>query len=678
MFSSSATAAIAIFRPAFFLADRALATWPLFAAAVLCSVAVAASAREVTLDIGDLQTAALSAQSLRARLRGDKLQELTLEADRLTVAGRTWRKARVTCSRLELTGHRASCAAGMLDAGEKIALSFSYVFGERQLVAELKPAADEVWRVTARFEKSTTADVKLDGARLTRLAPWLPADMPKLTGGRASGTLGIDGDAVKARLEIASVAFSDANGLHAGEKIGMTIEADAASRAGEWRWNAKLTWRAGEAFWQPLFVAAKGQRIDVQGTTARGITRVRTGTLDLPGVASVGFSADWDHAKSALTALEARAQRVRVGPLYEDLLKPLLAGTALSDLRSEGEVSFLVKMAAGELSAFDVELSGVSFEDRERRFALFGLTGRVPWQREGATTGEVSLKGAEFLKLPVGAVRVPVRLRASRIAVDKVRVPILDGALVLRDFAMAKVADEWRWRFSGELEPISMTQLTQRLEIPVMHGALSGVIPEVRYRRRTLAMDGTLAIQAFDGTITASSLQLIEPFGRAPRLHAEVDMKNLDLELLTRTFDFGTITGRIDAHVRGLELVGWEPVKFDARLVSSPGNYPRRISQRAVQNISALGGAGAAAAIQRSLLRFFEQFGYERLGLSCRLHNGVCEMDGVERAPQGYVIVKGGGIPAISVIGYNRAVDWRELVGRLKRITQENVKPIVK
>ena len=86
----------------------------------------------------------------------------------------------------------------------------------------------------------------------------------------------------------------------------------------------------------------------------------------------------------------------------------------------------------------------------------------------------------------------------------------------------------------------------------------------------------------------------------------------------------------------------------------------------------------AITALQRSVLRFLDEFGYERLGLSCRLENAVCEMDGVERAPQGYVIVKGGGVPAISVIGYNRAVDWRELVERLKRVTQDNVKPIVK
>ena len=52
-------------------------------------------------------------------------------------------------------------------------------------------------------------------------------------------------------------------------------------------------------------------------------------------------------------------------------------------------------------------------------------------------------------------------------------------------------------------------------------------------------------------------------------------------------------------------------------------------------------------------------------------------MGGVESAPQGYIIVKGGGIPAITVMGYNRNVNWRELIDRLQRITQGNVKPII-
>ncbi|MFN7085831.1 MAG: hypothetical protein ACK4N4_04305 [Burkholderiales bacterium] len=99
--------------------------------------------------------------------------------------------------------------------------------------------------------------------------------------------------------------------------------------------------------------------------------------------------------------------------------------------------------------------------------------------------------------------------------------------------------------------------------------------------------------------------------------------------------------------------------------------------QTAVRNLSALGGAGAAAAIEHSVLRFFGQFGYEKAGLSCKLRNNVCEMDGVENAPQGYVSVKGGGIPALSVIGYNRHVGWRELVERLRRIRQDDVRVVI-
>ena len=52
-------------------------------------------------------------------------------------------------------------------------------------------------------------------------------------------------------------------------------------------------------------------------------------------------------------------------------------------------------------------------------------------------------------------------------------------------------------------------------------------------------------------------------------------------------------------------------------------------------------------------------------------------MSGVEERPPGYVIVKGGGIPAITVMGYERRVDWQELLNRIKRVTQGNVKAIV-
>jgi hypothetical protein len=60
------------------------------------------------------------------------------------------------------------------------------------------------------------------------------------------------------------------------------------------------------------------------------------------------------------------------------------------------------------------------------------------------------------------------------------------------------------------------------------------------------------------------------------------------------------------------------------------------------------------------------------------LRNGICQMDGVEPAKSGYVIIKGSGIPAITVLGYNRSVSWGELLERVQRITQGNAKPIIK
>ena len=89
-----------------------------------------------------------------------------------------------------------------------------------------------------------------------------------------------------------------------------------------------------------------------------------------------------------------------------------------------------------------------------------------------------------------------------------------------------------------------------------------------------------------------------------------------------------------------------------------------------MDNISNLGGAGVAGAISRSFLRFFEEFGYDRLGISCRLVDNVCHMGGVAPAKQGYYLVEGQLLPRLDVIGYSDQVAWNSLVERLVAITK--------
>jgi hypothetical protein len=330
------------------------------------------------------------------------------------------------------------------------------------------------------------------------------------------------------------------------------------------------------------------------------------------------------------------------------------------------------------LEAMEIALQDLSFEDHGRRFAVFGANGRIPWHRTDDTRLDLEVKGGEVLRIPFGAVKLPLSMRGMRFRLESVEIPVLDGKLTVRGFATDPPGEQdWRWGFIGALAPVSLERLTQAFGWPTMHGTLSAEIPRVLYSESTLRLGGALKFRVFDGSVEARDVAIVEPFGRAPRLTADLDMRGLDLDLLTRTFSFGSITGRMDASVAGLELVDWEPVRFDARIASSPGDYPRKISQAAVQNITALGGAGASAAIQRTFLRFFEQFGYQKLGWSCRLEHGVCHMGGAEDSPQGYVIVKGSGIPALTVMGYNRSVNWQDLVERLKRVVRNNVHAVI-
>ena len=75
--------------------------------------------------------------------------------------------------------------------------------------------------------------------------------------------------------------------------------------------------------------------------------------------------------------------------------------------------------------------------------------------------------------------------------------------------------------------------------------------------------------------------------------------------------------------------------------------------------------------MSRSMLRFFDDFPYDKLGISCRLENGTCEMGGVAPAANGYYIVKGRFLPPrLDVIGYADRVNWRSLVAQLVAVTR--------
>jgi len=225
---------------------------------------------------------------------------------------------------------------------------------------------------------------------------------------------------------------------------------------------------------------------------------------------------------------------------------------------------------------------------------------------------------------------------------------------------------------------LNLNSLSQRLGWPPFTGSIGGKIPAAHFENNVLTLDGGLTINVFGGSVALSDLVMERPLGVAPTLSANVALKDIDLEPMTSVFGFGSITGRLDGHINELRLVDWSPVAFDARLETDTGwKGKRRISQRAVQNISNVGGGGLLAGLQAQVLKIFKDFGYDRIGLACKLSDNTCRMDGIGSAGDGYIIVAGAGLPRIEVVGFQRRVDWPTLVSRLQAATQGQA-PVIK
>lgn len=683
-----------------------------------------------------------------------------LQIASFTAQQREFRNVRVRCGGFTLSSVQVACSKGRLDSMPDAALDFSYVFDSQKLQLALTAPGGESWQVAGQLgERAWQVTAQLHNAQNKRLASLLPADVPLPTQGTLNGAVRVDGNArgseiINVDMQLADVAFSDASGLHAAEKLRGSVRFAARRRGTEWNWQGNIAWQSGEMFWQPLYLrggscdtllaqpadcgsncqaapdettshstkspqnsnqvagylAPAGSAVPCRGgavLSASGsydghILNIKQAVADLPELGRVQLTVGWDVQKSTLLEGALQGGGLALTKLFETYAKPFLDKGALAESALYGHADVDAHYRNGALQSLKLKLHEAGISDAARRFALLGVNSDIDWQADAPRTATIAFAGGALLGATLGAGQWTVNMKGLEFDVPQATLPILDGKLDLRDFHLHRemgqagkpcngcsqagqaglpcsdCKPEWHWYFAGSVLPISMEQFSQAAGWPKMLGTLAGHIPRVSYDGREISVDGALLFNVFDGTVVATKLKLADAFGRAPRLSGNLAMRNLDLDLLTRTFAFGNMQGRLDADVNNLELQDWQPVRFEARLYSSAGRYPKKISQKAVQNISSLGGAGAAAAIQRSYLGIFENFGYDRIGWSCVLRNDVCQMGGIEATDNGpYSIIRGGGIPAISVMGYNRAVSWGELITRLKRVTQDNVTPIV-
>ncbi|CAE6722786.1 hypothetical protein [Candidatus Nitrotoga fabula] len=638
-------------------------------------------ALQVTLNIADVAAPGFSARGIKAVLAQNGSAEFSIAE--LGFADRTLHGLHLHCAEFLLSTEQIGCLNGKLDSLPGLSVFLNYRVKPQRLELRLTGKKDESWQLNADLRAQPWhASVRLRNARIIRLSGLLPPDGPLPSQGGLNGTLAIKGDQQGVRqfnadLQLDDWAVSDASGLHAAEKIHGKLQAQATRTGRIWDWSGTIDWQDGELFWQPLYLRA-GHALQASGKWQDGQIQATQAVATLPDVGQVKLSALWDISNSKLLDGRLSGKQLSLAAGFANYARPFLENTALAKTELKGHADLEWRYRKNATEALLFKLRNVSVADAEGRFSLNGINADIPWHARARSVAQVSFADSELMKLPLGASKLKIQMQGKDFVMPAASLPVLDGKLEITDFHLHQKDGNWQWNFSNTLTPISMDKLSAVLYWPQMHGTLSGYVPRVSYQDKLIRADGTLLFRVFDGTAEVDHLELYDPFGRAPRLSGNLDMRDLDLDLLTNTFSFGNIQGRIDLSVGNLELVNWRPARFDARVASSPGKYRKRISQKAVENITALGGSGAGAALQRSFLRIFESFGYERIGLGCELHNEICTMSGVDGEGEIYTIVQGGGIPAITVMGYNRKVDWTELLSRLERVMQENMQAVVK
>ena len=479
-------------------------------------------------------------------------------------------------------------------------------------------------------------------------------------------------------IDFNHASFTDETGLHAGERLTGKIILAAKKQADIWHWSGVFNWTEGELFWQPYYFGKAGNSFAIGGTFKEPMLNVSNANLLVNEVGAMSASAQINTQTKTLENVKVNAQDVDFTGLYAVLLKPALEKSAFGNLEVSGKASWQFEMKNLQPTSFELNLKDANIQDKNNKFAFSHVNAHIPWSYDDPKNITLAYQSGYLLNMPLAETKLNAEVNRYALTAQELTLPILDGALHFQDVSAAWLGADWVWHLRMDLQPITMNEFSKALGWPEMKGKIDGQIPLITYANKQLNMDGAMQFNAFKGSVSMNNLRIDDPLGTVPRLYADLDMRNIDLGDLTRTFNFGAIEGKLEGKVTDLQLENWKPVHMDANIQTMDGNHLKKISQRAVENITALGGEGTAAALQRTFLRFFKEFNYEKIGLNCKLRGDICEMGGVESTPTGFIIVKGKGVPAVTVNGFTKYVSLDDLLGRIKRITDSNTKAVVK
>ncbi|HVS13889.1 MAG TPA: hypothetical protein VMV46_08195 [Thermoanaerobaculia bacterium] len=556
----------------------------------------------------------------RLALDGGELGRLELGGTASQRASEAWR----------IAGALALRDASLQSWGRRLAVDGSAwadllapLDGTLDLDLELSRSGDEDWLAAGTLALAGGGWASVDGARVVQgFEPRLAVSARPAAGGVEVGLEGpvggfqalwdtffFDYGSRFAELEATLLLRPEVASQPADESaLGAPLEASIRARGEGVEARGRLGWRSAEA----LEAAATIEVADLDGAWRTWVREPLAGS----------------------------------GALAEDIA---LAGRARLELGAtrEGE-RWSVR---GDLGATDAAVA--VGEDSELRG--LGLALPIDLTVSRASDGAVEIRGEErtgalrFTRLRAGGLEVaPVdaalSVRGDRVSLrDRLSVPLFGGVVELDALALEGALGGRPALEAGvQVAGLDLRQATEAFGLFPLEGRVDAGFPRVTLSEGRLETDVEGSVSIFGGRAEVTELSGSDLFSSFPRLYLSTRLRDIDLRELTRTLEFGEITGFVHGEIEDLELIGATPVRFQGWVRSVPDRRSgRRVSIRAVNNLARLGTGSDLGVLQRGFRRLFDSYPYASLGLALALRQDDFLLRGMERRGEKELFLKG-------------------------------------
>lgn len=636
---------------------------------------------DVLLTARSVRLPGLSLQAVTARVNADEAGglHLQLSAARADVAAMGWRRVGLT---MDGTLQRDDRLRWIFDGGVRLAGAPGGALSNARVKMLLSESANTLLVDFLQGKTRATTALPLDQPSHAQIslknlpAGWLQGLLRTVwsgrpTGGQVDAELALDirdaGLQSSGTFALRSAGFDNPSGTLAAQGVYGSGRFNIDTADGPTQIDLDATLRNGEVLLGPMYGKLPDHpvQLSLHARVQRGafeLSRLRVSDADALQLAgALAFDANGN-----LTKLQLDRFHASFPVAYQRYGQAWLSTFGLRNLSSKGDLTGSLDLRPDGIHGFAFTTDGLDLADPDGGLAVDDLRGGLDWSAQDdrpATT--LGWRSVQFHRIVGGAAQSQWQDRGGTLSLRQpLLIPVLKGTLRIGalNWRLAAAKGQ-RLDTSLVLTGVDMTAFSHAMGWPAFPGTLGGAIPSLRWVDDRFELQGGLSAKLFDGFVDITQLSLQQPFGPSPVLSGDIQLKQLDLAAITSVFDFGSITGRMDGTIDDLRLVNWNPVAFDARLLAGGGG---RISQRAVNNLTAVGGGGVAAGLQGAVLKLFKTFGYRRIGLNCRLQGSLCQMSGLGAGGNGYTILEGSGLPHLSVIGHQTRVDWPTLVARLR------------